>query len=231
MRKASSKRTHTLKSLLERQVAYGSETKETRLDDVTNERGCTSLLLDFPEDQFNNSTQKTKEHNNPVANYVQSIELFQGLIDQELVKSAKELGIEPAQLKAWADLQIEVPAKTLLTLLRTIQALHLDPLNEEIGFTQYEDGQWQTFISVEGCSKLLNHHEQFHGLVFTQADAQIDGVPEWVECSIYRKDRILPITVREHYMEVKGVNPIWQKMPRRMLRHRALQQCVRLAIA
>jgi RecT family len=131
---------------------------------------------------------------------------------------------------AWIDLHIEVPAKTILALLRNIQALHLDPFNEEIGFTQYEDGQWQTFISIEGCSKLLNCHEQFNGLIFTQADTQIEGVPEWVECSIYRKDRILPITVREHYIEVKGDNPIWQKMPRRMLRHRALQQCVRLAL-
>ena len=127
-------------------------------------------------------------------------------------------------------MHIEVPAKIILVLLRTMQAIHLDPLNEEIGFTQYEDGQWQTFISIEGCSKLLNRHEQFNGLIFTQADAQIEGVPEWVECSIYRKDRILPITVREHYLEVKGDSPIWQKMPRRMLRHRALQQCVRLAL-
>ena len=109
--------------------------------------------------------------------------------------------------------------------------LHLDPLNGEIGFTQYEDGSWQIFITIEGCSKLLNTHSQFNGLVFNQADTLIDGVLEWIECSIFRRDRIMPITVREYLIEVRRDHDIWREMPRRMLRHRALQQCVRLAIA
>lgn len=41
----------------------------------------------------------------------------------------------------------------------------------------------------------------------------------------------MPITVREYFVEVRNSHEMWQKMPRRMLRHRALQQCVRLAIA
>jgi len=66
--------------------------------------------------------------------------------------------------------------------------------------------------------------------VTSQAQTLIDGVPEWIECTIYRKDRKLPICVREYFSEVKGASIIWQKMPNRMLRHRALQQCVRLAL-
>ncbi len=242
-KRGSGKRTHTLKSLLERQIANQNlESKENSISGVNvasepesktnggNETPLPTSLLDLPEDLLSMPTSPEKAPNNPVTNYVQSIELFQNLIDQELGKAAKGLGIESAQLKAWVDLQVEVPAKTILTLLRTIQSLHLDPLNEEIGIVQHDDSSWQTFISIEGCSKLLNHHEQFNGLMFTQADTQIDGVPEWVECSIYRKDRIFPVSVREHYVEVKGDSPIWQKMPRRMLRHRALQQCVRLAL-
>ena len=111
-----------------------------------------------------------------------------------------------------------------------MQSLHLDPLCEEIGFTQYDDGHWQVFITIEGCSKLLNQHPQFNGLVFNQADTLVEGVPEWIECSIYRRDRIMPITVREYLKEVRSEKEIWQKMPRRMLRHRALQQCARLAM-
>ena len=164
-------------------------------------------------------------------NIAQSIGLFNQLIAKEIARAASGLGIDEAELQAWVDLQIEVPAKTILTLLRMMQSLHLDPLSEEIGFTQYEDGQWQVLITIEGCSKLLNQHPQFNGLHFTQADTLIDGLPEWIECSIYRKDREVPTTVREYLAEVKGENEIWKKMPRRMLRHRALQQCVRLAIA
>lgn len=160
----------------------------------------------------------------------QSIELFHGLIKKELAKAATGLGINEAELKAWVDLQIDVPAKTILTLLRMMQNLHLDPLLEEISLAQYEDGQWHVFITIEGCAKLLNQHPQFNGLLFNQANTLIDGVPEWIECSIYRKDREVPTTVREYYIEVKGETAIWQKMPRRILRHRALQQCVRLAM-
>ncbi|WP_438978660.1 recombinase RecT [Polynucleobacter sp.] len=170
-------------------------------------------------------------HSSNQTNIAQSIELFDKLIAKELARATSELGIDEAELQAWVDLQLEVPAKTILTLLRMMQSLHLDPLSEEIGFTQYEDGQWQVFITIEGCSKLLNQHPQFNGLHFTQADTLIDGLPEWIECSIYRKDREVPTTVREYLAEVKGENEIWKKMPRRMLRHRALQQCVRLAIA
>jgi hypothetical protein len=160
----------------------------------------------------------------------QSIELFHSLIKKELAKAATGLGIDEAELKAWVDLQIDVPTKTVLTLLRMMQNLHLDPLLEEIGLAQYEDGQWQVFITIEGCAKLLNQHPQFNGLLFNQANTLIDGVPEWIECSIYRKDREVPTTVREYYIEVRGESAIWQKMPRRILRHRALQQCVRLAM-
>jgi hypothetical protein len=159
-----------------------------------------------------------------------SMNVLHQLIEVEIVKCAKQLEIDKDQLKAWLNLQLEVPAKTILHLLRTVQHLNLDPLAEEIGFVQYEDGQWQTFISIDGCAKLLNSHAQFNGLTFTQAHTLIDGVPEWIECSIYRKDRELPICVREYFCEVKGGSAIWQKMPNRMLRHRALLQCVRLAI-
>jgi hypothetical protein len=161
----------------------------------------------------------------------QSIALFHSLIEKELTKAANQLDIDEKELQAWLDLQIEVPAKSILALLRSMRSLHLDPLSEEIGLTQYEDGHWRVLITIEGCSKLLNQHPQFNGLVFKQADTLIDGVPEWIECSIYRRDRTIAITVREYLIEVRGENSIWQKMPRRMLRHRALQQCVRLAIA
>jgi hypothetical protein len=50
-----------------------------------------------------------------------------------------------------------------------------------------------------------------------------------MECSIYRNDRILPIVVKEYFDEVKTEHVSWENMPRRMLRHRTIQQCARLA--
>jgi len=241
MKRTTGKRTYTLKSILERQQVTAAAGKENNI--------CTSLadtttLFDIQEDLIDDVRQSlnpisharivnfnTKTSDQAAGSTIsQSIELFHSLIDKELVRAATGLEIDEAELQAWVDLQIEVPAKTILTLLRMMQSLHLDPLCEEIGFTRYDDGHWQVFISIEGCSKLLNQHPQFNGLVFNQADTLVDGVPEWIECSIYRRDRIMPITVREYLKEVRSENIIWQKMPRRMLRHRALQQCVRLAM-
>ena len=224
----SQKRSEQLKTLLTEKDPMLS-IKEGLIDDEFN----VPAHLDIARTVCFGADAADQDLNNEVgipSKLPQSIELFHHLIEKELMKAANALEVDELELKAWVDLQIEVPAKTILTLLRMMQNLHLDPLNEEIGFTQYEDGSWQVFITIEGCSKLLNQHPQFNGLVFSQADTLIEGVPEWMECSIYRRDRILPITVREHYLEVKGETAIWQKMPRRMLRHRALQQCVRLAM-
>jgi len=217
------KRSQALKGILQKQsIEQIAEDPIEQTIEASNLNNSTKIVT-FGAGSIIKSSGQT--------NITRSIELFNNLIEKELAKAASGLGIDEAELKAWVDLQIEVPAKTILTLLRMMQSLHLDPLSEEIGFTQYEDGQWQVFITIDGCSKLLNQHPQFNGLVFTQADTLIDGLPEWIECSIYRKDREVPTTVREYLAEVRGENTIWQKMPRRMLRHRALQQCVRLAIA
>jgi len=224
-----------LKSILEQQesVKLGDENIQTvSINDIQKDLIKSTAEPTNPIGSPRVLSFGTKINNQSTASsIVQSIELFNGLIGKELVKGATFLGIDQTELMAWVDLQIDVPAKTILSLLRSMQSLHLDPLCEEIGFTKYDDGQWQVLITIEGCSKLLNHHPQFNGLVFNQADTLLEGVPEWIECSIYRKDRVLPTTVREYLMEVRGENAIWQKMPRRMLRHRALQQCVRLAIA
>jgi len=220
----SNKRSQALKGILEKQgIEHIPEDPIKGAIEIANP-SSDSRMVTFGAEVINPLAGST-------ASVPQSIALFNGLIDKELARAAAGLGIDEGELKAWIDLQIDVPAKTILTLLRSMQSLHLDPLCEEISFTQYNDGQWQVFITIEGCSKLLNQHPQFNGLVFNQADTLIDGVPEWMECTIYRKDREVPTTVREYLTEVRGENPIWQKMPRRMLRHRALQQCVRLAIA
>ena len=232
------KRAQALKGILEKQgIAAMPEDPIEGAIDVANPTG-TSKIVTFGADT--KTAHKSASSKASLAqstaqsitqSIAQSIGLFNRLIDEELGRAAAGLGIDAGELKAWVDLQLQVPAKAILALLRSMQSLHLDPLCEEIGFTQFEDGQWQVLITIEGCSKLLNQHPQFNGLVFNQADTLIDGVPEWIECSIYRKDREVPTTVREYLTEVRGENSIWQKMPRRMLRHRALQQCVRLAIA
>ena len=157
------------------------------------------------------------------------IDLIEQLIAKELTKTAGILGLDREELKAWLDLNPLAPAKVILALLRTASEHRLDPIKDEVNLTQYEDGSWQVFITVDGWSKLMNQHPAFCGIEFTESPESINNVPAWISCSIYRTDRAIPTTVREYLLEVQNDHAIWQKMPRRMLRHRVMQQCARIA--
>jgi hypothetical protein len=50
-----------------------------------------------------------------------------------------------------------------------------------------------------------------------------------IEATIFRKDRVRPTKIMEYLDECKGNSAPWQKSPLRMLRHRALIQCARIA--
>jgi hypothetical protein len=158
------------------------------------------------------------------------IALVNQLIEKEIAKTANTLELEAAELQAWINLQVMAPKQTLLALLRIAREHHLDPLKEEVALALYDDTHWQAYITVEGYSKILNLHPAFDGIAFTQSDELINGIPHWMECAIYRKDRSQPIVVREYFEEVKGEQTVWQKMPRRMLRYRVMAQCARLAV-
>jgi len=158
------------------------------------------------------------------------IELMDRLIQKEISTCAGLISVEADELQAWIDLQIAMPAKSILALLRVAKQYELDPLQEEVLLTQYDD-RWQVSISVDGWIKLINRHPAFAGMSFTESPETDQGLPLWMECTIYRSDRAIPTTVREYLTEVKTDSDIWKKMPRRMLRHRTLQQCARLAFA
>jgi hypothetical protein len=57
-------------------------------------------------------------------------------------------------------------------------------------------------------------------------------VYEWIECTIHRKDRDIPTTIRENFSEVlRNVTYFtpWDTHPFRMHRHKTLIQCARIA--
>jgi len=66
-------------------------------------------------------------------------------------------------------------------------------------------------------------------MTFSQSEETKEGIPVWMECTLYRSDFAVPMTVREYLSEVRTDHAIWDQMPRRMLRHKTLQQCARLA--
>jgi hypothetical protein len=139
------------------------------------------------------------------------------------------MALDPEEIQLWLDQHLGVALYPQVQLLRLANKYHLDPLSDEITLLKGQDQGYQPFITIDGWSKLINHHPQYAGISLRDSTELIGGVPSWMECTIYRNDRILPIVIKEYFEEVKTNHPSWQQMPRRMLRHRVIQQCARLA--
>ena len=152
-----------------------------------------------------------------------------GTYDKLLASAIKKLGCTANELTAWLNAAPNTPEAVQLNALRLSGRYELDPFADEISIHQYEDGHWQAFITIDGWSKLINSHPAFSGISFTESDELVGGVPTWMGCAIYRNDRVVPIEVKEYLCEIQTEHSIWKDMPRRMLRHRVIAQCARLA--
>lgn len=99
----------------------------------------------------------------------------------------------------------------------------LNPWTKEIYAFPDKNNGIVPVVGVDGWARIINSHAQFDGMDFEQdADS--------CTCIIYRKDRSHPTKVTEWMAECKrnGVGP-WVTHPYRMLRHKAMIQCARLA--
>lgn len=152
------------------------------------------------------------------------------LLDEQILAIADQLNIKAEYLRLWLGNFENATVASQLALLHLIERYSLDPLLEEVDLVQYEDQSWQAIITPQGYARLINACPQFKGISYTYSEADENVISSWIECAIYRSDRDGPITVREYYAEVKRDSAIWQKMPRRMLRNRAFQQCAKLAL-
>jgi len=146
-----------------------------------------------------------------------------------LKRAAQEITMTPKELTAWLSQYPQLSEVSQETCLRLIAEYRLNPRADELDLIQFEEGRWQVFITVNGWAKLINAHPAFCGIEFSEASEFEEGVPLWIGCAIYRTDRVKPIEVKEYFSEMKTEHAAWQQMPRRMLRHRAMQQCARLA--
>ena len=164
MMKPKAKRTYILKEMIQRQKAIVKD---------THNAGNPNLLINIEEDLLQCDVEleqiKVTENIDPKQSIdldatMKAIAIFEQCIEKEVIKTAKLLGITEAQLHAWIDLQIEVPAHTIFRLLRICCHHQLDPFKEEITLTQQDDFGWQALITIEGWSKIINAHPQFNGL-------------------------------------------------------------------
>lgn len=104
----------------------------------------------------------------------------------------------------------------------------LNPLLKEMYAFPQKGGGIVPMVSVDGWIRIMNSHPQFDGIEFKDIP-DADGNLLAIEATIWRKDRTRPIRVAEYLDECKRNTEPWNKSPARMLRHRALIQCARIA--
>lgn len=147
-----------------------------------------------------------------------------------LVKMADRFSVEPNKLletlKATAfKSEKGVTNEQMISLLIVADQYSLNPFTKEI-FAFPDKGGIVPVVGVDGWSRIINEHPQFDGVEFSYDGAANDMA---CTCTIYRKDRAHPIAVTEYLSECKRGTGPWGSHPRRMLRHKALIQCARLA--
>lgn len=110
----------------------------------------------------------------------------------------------------------------MAALLVVANQYSLNPWTKEIyAFPDKQNGIVPV-VGVDGWSRIINENPQLDGIDFEQDD-------EKCTCIIYRKDRKHPVKVTEWMSECRRNMGPWNTHPKRMLRHKALIQCARLA--
>jgi phage recombination protein Bet len=143
-----------------------------------------------------------------------------------LAKMAQRFSVEPTKmmntLKATA-FKGDVTNEQMMALLIVADQYGLNPWTKEI--YAFPDRQYGIVpvIGVDGWARIINSHPQFDGMNFEQDE-------DACTCIMFRKDRTHPVKVTEYMAECRRDNaPPWKTHPRRMLRHKSMIQCARLA--
>lgn len=126
-----------------------------------------------------------------------------------------------ATLKATA-FKGDVSNEQMMALLIVADQYGLNPWTKEVYAFPDKNNGIVPVVGVDGWARIINNHPQFDGMEFEQD-------PESCTCTIYRKDRAHPVVVTEYMSECKRGTGPWGSHPRRMLRHKAMIQCARLA--
>lgn len=116
----------------------------------------------------------------------------------------------------------QVSDAQMSALLIVANQYRLNPWTKEIYAFPDRNNGIVPVVGVDGWARIINENPMFDGMDFEQ-DA------ESCTCIIFRKDRAHPVRVTEYLSECKRPVAPWQSHPKRMLRHKALIQCARLA--
>ncbi len=154
-----------------------------------------------------------------------------------IARMADKFGVDPdkmlSTLKATAFRVKDGPEVTneqMMALLVVADQYGLNPWTKEIYAFPDKNNGIVPVVGVDGWARIINEKPVLDGIEFRESE-EVDkaGLPIWIECTIYRKDRAHPTTTREYMAECKRDVAPWRSHPRRMLRHKSMIQTGRIA--
>lgn len=127
----------------------------------------------------------------------------------------------------------EITTEQMAALLVVADQYGLNPFTREI-YAFPDKGGIVPVVGVDGWMRIANENPFFDGLEFAYSsemrrpDPNAPECHAWIEVALYRKDRSQPIKIREYLDECFKPTTPWKSHPKRMLRHKALVQCLRV---
>lgn len=100
-----------------------------------------------------------------------------------------------------------------------------NPFTREIYAFKGKSGAIVPVVGVDGWIKKINEKPDFEGMELAPG---ADEEGKYIDCTIHRRGR-RPTTIREYLKEcIRDTGP-WKSHPNRMLRHKSIIQCARVA--
>ncbi len=117
----------------------------------------------------------------------------------------------------------------LLALVVTANTYDLNPILKELYAFPKKGGGITPMVGVDGWVKIMNRQANLDGWECDIFPKETNAKPTHATCTIWIKDRSHPVKVTEYFEECKRNTDPWNGSPRRMLRHKAMIQAIRLA--
>lgn len=148
-----------------------------------------------------------------------------------LAVMANRFSVEPNKLLETLKATVFRDAKSneqLMALVIVANEHGLNPFTRQIYAFPDKGGGIVPVISIDGWISMMTTHPAFDGIEFSFVEGG-DGKPHSCTATISVKGRSKAVAVTEYYGECFRNTDPWRSMPRRMLRHKALIQCCRVA--
>ena len=178
--------------------------------------------------------------------------LIARVADRFAVEPSRMLGtLKATAFRQTGNSAAEVTNEQMMALLIVADQFGLNPFTRELYAFPDKQRGIVPIVSVDGWIRIINQHPTYDGLDWRASedwvhqDDDAKPCPAWIECIIHRRGHEHPTVIREYLDECyrpafvgKSRDPgggtytvpgPWQSHTKRMLRHKALIQCARVA--